>query len=286
MGQNRFFPLYSATIGELDLSLSAGSRKGAWPAAAQVLQFTSDLFSRLRCSVRQMLQIVGKFEFVLIRRTSRGKYVACSRRELRTARGRGLNPVRQPRVGARSVHMGIDQSKLATHGEKDRGGKNRKVEGSVPAGSDGKPDLPQAYMSKFSKALLAQMKADIGDLAAIMALINTESYTVSGKVIDSVKDAEGLTVLHRAVLSEKTLVVKFLLECGCQPRTLSHSWQTALHDAILKGNHDIVLLLLEFGAPNVCLSTNATGELPIHLVRLPIASFAATNNVATPFRSV
>jgi predicted phosphohydrolase len=119
-------------------------------------------------------------------------------------------------------------------------------------------------MPKFSKALLAWMKHNIGNMEALKSLIIGETYTVSGRTIDGVKGEGGHTALHSAVLAEKTQIVKFLLESGCQPRTLSSNWQTALHDAILLGNHDIVMLLLEFGAPNVCLSTNAIGELPLH----------------------
>jgi hypothetical protein len=163
--------------------------------------------------------------------------------------------------------MGIDQSKMGAHGDKDKGGKQKRADPNTSNGADGKPDLPSSGLLRFSKALLAQMKIDIGNLQAIRSLIVTDVYTVSGRIIDGVKDESGHTLLHAAVLAEKTQVVKFLLESGCQPRTLSNSWQTALHDAILNGNHDIVLLLLEFGAPNVCLSTNAIGELPLHVVR-------------------
>lgn len=115
------------------------------------------------------------------------------------------------------------------------------------------------------------MRTDIGDLTKLTSLINTETYTVHGKTIDGVKDGKNLSALHAAVLAEKPAVVKFLLECGCQARTLNDAWQTALHDAIDLGNHDIVMLLLEFGAPNVCLSTNGLGELPIHTVRSSLA---------------
>lgn len=172
--------------------------------------------------------------------------------------------------------MGTDQSKMGGYGEKGggwawRGGSKRTRPPVDPntavAASEGKPDVPPAHLARFTQALLAQMKTDIGDLNALASLIVGENYKASGKTIDEVKTEDGLTALHAAVLAEKPQVVKFLLECGCQPRTLSANWQTALHDAILKGNHDLVRLLLEFGAPNVCLSTNRIGELPLHTVR-------------------
>lgn len=164
--------------------------------------------------------------------------------------------------------MGTEHSRPSGHGEKDRGGKNRYATSSTTVGSDGRPDLPSTGFSKFSKALQAWMRADVDNLEKLTSLINTESYTVSGKTIDSVKDEKNHTALHFAVLAQKPHIVKYLLECGCQARTLNDSWQTALHDAIDLGNHDIVMLLLEFGAPNVCLSTNGLGELPIHTVRI------------------
>lgn len=163
--------------------------------------------------------------------------------------------------------MGTEQSRPLGQGEKDKGSKSRRAESTAVVGADGKPDLPTTGFAKFSKALLAIMRSDMSDLAKLVSLIFTETYTVSGKTIDSVKNDKNLSALHAAVLAQKPQVVKFLLECGCQARTLSDSWQTALHDAIVLGNHDIVMLLLEFGAPNVCLSTNGLGELPIHTVR-------------------
>lgn len=191
-----------------------------------------------------------------------------------------------PRVALRTRAMGTDQSKMGGYGEKGGGGgwalrgasrrPPRQLDpNTAVASNEGMPDVPPAFLARFSQALLQQMKTDIGDLQALASLIVGDHYKATGKTIDEAKNDEGLTALHAAVLAEKPQVVKFLLECGCQPRTLSKTWQTALHDAILKGNHDIVLLLLEFGAPNVCLSTNSSGELPLHTVRPLWSAFFA-----------
>lgn len=165
------------------------------------------------------------------------------------------------------IQMGNDQGKAGSLGEKDKGSRQKRGEPSGGVGADGRPDLPSGNQAKFSKALLALMKAEMSDMQALRSLVEGETYTASGRTIDNVKSEGGHTALHCAVLHGKTQIVKFLLEHGCQPRTIASNWQTALHDAILLGNHDIVSLLLEFGAPNVCLSTNAIGELPLHTVR-------------------
>lgn len=176
--------------------------------------------------------------------------------------------------------MGTEQSRPSGQGEKDKGSKARRAESVALANGHEKPDLPASNLSKFSKSLLALMRSDIGDLTKLTSIVYGETYTASGKTIDSVKDGQNLSVLHAAVLAQKTPVVKFLLECGCQARTLNDSWQTALHDAIDLGNHDIVMLLLEHGAPNVCLSTNGLGELPIHTVRLTLAYLLVNHSLS------
>lgn len=186
--------------------------------------------------------------------------------------GEGVNGVEEYKkfhyfLACGEKQMGNDQGKAGSHGEKDKGSKQKRGEPSGGVGADGRPDLPSGNQAKFSKALLALMKAEMSDMQALRSIVEGETYTASGRTIDNVKSEGGHTALHCAVLHGKTQIVKYLLEHGCQPRTIASNWQTALHDAILLGNHDIVSLLLEFGAPNVCLSTNAIGELPLHTVR-------------------
>jgi len=68
--------------------------------------------------------------------------------------------------------------------------------------------------------------------------------------------------LQEAVLRGQPDVVRMLLEAGADPAMSTPQGSTLLHDAALKGHTEIVSLLLDRGAP-VNLA-NSTGATPLH----------------------
>lgn len=139
-------------------------------------------------------------------------------------------------------------------------------------GTNGKPydELSENEQRRVTKLIFDEIESTSTDPKKFRKLLSSDKYEISAADLDRIRNAEGVSLLYKAVELGREMLVELFLEKGCRARCCNQQLVSALQFAIQAGNKKIVEFLLDYGGADVCLSQDSHGRLPIHYVRFRI----------------
>lgn len=149
---------------------------------------------------------------------------------------------------------------------------------------------PSPYIRFMNLADQTFSAAAVGDYRTVRNNIGTAIDFPDGsrrEINTSIKNEDGLTLLHVAAAGDHPTIVAMLLEQGADAKSTDPELDTALHLAAISGSLRACRILLDAGAdPN---AQNVSGRTPLHLAvmneRPDIALFLFTRGADPNIRN-